>query len=290
MALFLLALSVLTLGGWTGRAAAEGATLRYFPVGPIYEFRWKVLELALSKTERTQGHVVLVPFAEEVTQNRGIQLLQSGAIDVVALGTNADREEELLPIKFDILRGVVGFRLLIIRAADQAKIAGMDDTALRRQLTFGLNSQWADLPVMRANGFSVVTSPGYENLFGMLAAGRFDAFPRGLNEARHEMDARRDVFPQLAVEGTKAFYFPFPIYFWVRKTNLALSQRNEHGLQLAMADGSYRKLFMDYHAADVAALRREKRHIIRLDNPVLPTGTGQPDTSWWWPETSDARH
>ncbi len=258
--------------------------IQYFPVGPIYEYRWKLLELALahSAAKDASDPVRLVPYAEDVTQNRGMQLLQSGAIDVIALGTNTERETLMLPIKVDILRGIVGFRVLVIRAADQGRIARMDAKAMREQLTYGLNSQWADLPVMQANGFKVETSSSYENLFGMLTAGRFDAFPRGLNEADRELGERRQSFPQLAVEQSKALFFPYPVYFWVRKDNAALAQRIERGLHAALNDGSFRRLFQTYHAAEIAKLATEKRQVIRLNNPTLPAGTPQPDTQWWW--------
>ena len=156
-------------------AAASETTFRYFPVGPIYEYRWKLLELALTHTQTGSASFKLAPYTEDVTQNRGMELLQSGAIDIIALGTNAERESQMLPIKIDILRGIVGFRLFVIRASDQPRITRMNEQDLRKQLIFGLNSQWADLPIMRANGFAVVTSSSYENLFGMLAGGRFDA-------------------------------------------------------------------------------------------------------------------
>ena len=276
----------LILGGllcfFAAPAAAGEAVLRYFPVGPIYEYRWKLLELALAHTQTSSASFRLVPHAEDVTQNRGMELLQSGAIDVIALGTNAERESQMLPIKIDILRGIVGFRLFVIRASDQPRITRMDEQALRKQLIFGLNSQWADLPIMRANGFAVVTSSSYENLFGMLAGGRFDAFPRGLNEARRELDERKQGYPQLAVERSKALYFPYPVYFWVSKANTVLARRIERGLKLSLEDGSFRQLFESYHAAEIAMLAKEKRQVIRLTNPVLPPGTAEPDTRWWW--------
>jgi len=263
--------------------ALAGATpLTYFPVGPIYEYRWKLLELALSHTQSGPGTTPLSPFPEDVTQNRGMQLLQNGAIDVIALGTNAEREAEMMPIKIDILRGIVGFRIFVIRANDQQRIAAMDASAVQQQLSFGLNGQWADVPVMRANGFAVVTSTSYENLFNMLVANRFDAFPRGLNEAARELDERKANFPDLALEQTKALFFPYPIYFWVRKDNKALAQRIERGLKLALADGSFRTLFETYHAKEIAALSKEKRLVIRLNNPNLPPGTPPIDTHWWW--------
>ena len=276
------AILALMLFGFILPASAGEKTIHYFPAGPIYEYRWKLLELALSHAQNGDESIKLAPFAEDVTQNRGVQLLQSGAIDVIALGANAERESQMHPIKIDILRGIVGFRIFVIRAADQERIARMDEQMLRKQLTFGLNSQWADLPIMRANGFSVETSTSYENLFGMLAASRFDAFPRGLNEAARELDERKQSYPQLAVEKTKALFFPFPVYFWVNKENPALAQRIERGLKLSLADGSFRKLFETYHATEIAMLDSTKRQVIRIDNPILPAGTAETDTRWWW--------
>jgi ABC-type amino acid transport substrate-binding protein len=267
---------------WAVPGIAAETLIRYFPSGAIYEYRWKLLDLALAHTRESGESLRMIPYDEDTTQNRAVSLLQSGAIDVIALGTNEERESKILPIKIDILRGIVGFRVFLIRSADQERISQMDDVSLRKQLTLGLNSQWADLAVMRANGFSVTTSSGYEALFDMLAAGRFDAFPRGLNEAQRELDERRQHYPQLALEKTRAVYFPFPVYFWVRKDNQALAQRIERGLKLSLADGSFRKTFEQYHAAEIATMRQEKRHVLRLTSPILPSGTPQPDTSWWW--------
>ena len=271
--------------GCVSPAFSSEAVIRYFPSGTIYEYRWKLLELALTHTNDIAKPLQLAPFTENVTQNRGLSLLESGAIDVIALGTNAEREAQLLPVKIDILRGIIGFRLLVIRAADQKRITQMDDVSLRKQLMFGLNSQWADLPIMRANGFSVITSSDYENLFVMLAANRFDAFPRGLNEARRELDERKQNYPQLAIEKSRALYFPYPVYFWVNKNNVALAKRIELGLNRSLADGSFRKLFESYHAAEIAAIKKEKRKVILLDNTILPAGNAKPDTSWWWPKS-----
>lgn len=271
------------LFGCVGPGVASETVLRYFPSGSIYEYRWKLLELALAHVKAEEGSFRLEPYSEEVTQNRGVLLLRSGSIDVIALGTNEEREEQMLPVRIDISRGIVGFRLLVIRAADQARFAQMDDLSLRQKLVFGLNSQWADLPIMRASGFSVVTSANYESLFEMLAASRFDAFPRGLNEARRELEERKQTYPQLAIEKTKALYFPFPIYFWVRKDKVALARTIERGLRLSLDDGSFRRLFESYHEIEIASLKKDKRQVTLLDNPILPAGNPYPDTSWWWP-------
>ena len=272
-------------------AAGAQTSLTYFPAGPIYDYRWKLLELALAHTRNEATAPKLVPYGEDVTQNRGVQLLQSGAIDVIALGTNVERESLIAPIKIDIMRGIVGYRIFIVRTSDRQRIADLDPQAVRKQLTFGLNSQWADVPVMRANGFTVETSTSYENLFGMLMARRFDAFPRGLNEASRELEDRKVSFPQLAIEQTKALYFPFPIYFWVKRDNKALAERIEKGLKLALADGSFRKLFETFHARQIADMANSKRVVIRLRNPTLPAGSPEPDNQWWWRQpTQPSQH
>lgn len=264
--------------------SAEGMAaqaLHYFPVGPIYDYRWKVLELALAHA-RPGDQPVLLPFAKEASQDRAVALLRhSGEIDVIALGVNREREAHMRPVKIDISRGMVGFRLLIIRSAARKQFQRVGLNELHA-LKFGLNEAWADVPIMEANGLHVVKASGYENLFAMLAAGRFDAFPRGLNEASRELRQRRRQYPQLVLEPSLALYFPYPIYFWVRKDNLALAQTIEHGLKLALADGSMRRLFERYYAKEIAELRAHPRQVFQLANPVLPEGEPLPDTSWWW--------
>lgn len=268
--------------------SAHETILRCFPVGPIYDYRWQVLQLALAHSASPGETFTLEPYSEDVTQNRAVLLLQSKAIDVIALGPNPERETQMLPIRIDILRGIIGYRVLLIRAGDQARIAHMDDQAMRQQLTFGLNEQWADFPVLHANGFRTETSNSYESLFNMLMEGRFNAFSRGLNEASREFDARRQRYPQLAIEQTKALYYPYPIYFWVNKDNTALAQRITRGLQLSLADGSFRRLFETTYAAEIAMLKNQRRHVIRLSNPVLPAGDPEPDTRWWWRPSAHA--
>ena len=259
---------------------AQAESLRYFPVGPIYEYRWQVLALGLKHVPEA-GPATLVPYLDDASQKRAINLLQSGGIDVIALGTNQERENEMLPVRIDISRGIVGFRVLIIRAADRARIRGMDAPSFLK-LTFGLNSQWADVPIMRANGLKTEVSLGYETLFAMLQAGRFDAFPRGLNEAQIELAQRKKLYPDLVLEQSKALYFPYPIYFWVNKHKPQLAQRIETGLKRALADGSMHRLFARYYATEIATLKANPRQIIFLINPVLPAGNPLPDTNWWW--------
>ena len=215
-------------------------------------------------------------------QDRILLLVRSGDIDVTTFGSTAKRETLLRPIRIDILRGMLGYRVFLIRQKDAARIAQLSRDELRQYLQLGFNSQWTDLAILQSNGFHVTTSPSYDGLFAMLASSRFDAFPRGLNEAWHEIDEQTTRYPQLTVEKTWALFTPYPVYFWVRKDNIILAKQIERGLNQALADGSFHQLFMQYYANEIEHIKNEKRRVIYLNNPLLPPNGAEIDTHWWW--------
>jgi hypothetical protein len=120
----------------------------------------------------------------------------------------------------------------------------------------------------------MLASIGYESLFEMLAAGRFDAFPRGLNEVGSEMKEQLPRYPGLTLEKTKAIYFPFPVYFWVSKQNTPLARRVLQGLKLAERDGSFKALFLRHHAEAIQLLAtmagKPRRSPIPNCRPAMP--------------------
>jgi hypothetical protein len=262
--------------------ASQAPVLRCYPGGQIFDYRWHLLRLVLAKTPGPSP-ALEIHDGQPISQSRATRQLAAGELDVLALGTNAERERDLLPIRFDISFGMVGMRLLLIRREDQARIARMDSTDMRNSLVFGLNVDWADLPILRANGFKVVTATGYETLFAMLSQHRFDAFTRGLNEAHRELQRFHDTYPNLVIERTKALYFSYPIYFWVNRERADLAQQIDQGLKVALADGSLRRLFERFYAGDIRFLKQFPHEVILLRSNALPPGYVEPDTSWWWP-------
>jgi hypothetical protein len=283
---YLLALALVGLCSAFVAASPAPAELlvRYTPNFPIYEYRWKLLQLALDHTKASDGPFRLEPYDDkgEMTQGRTMVLLEHGDLDVLTFGSNAEREAKLRPVRVDILRGMLGYRVMMIRDGDQSRFAGLDEETFRNNITLGFNSQWADLEILRSNGYKVVTTPGYDNLFAMLAAGRFDAFPRGLNEIDMELEAQRKHYPVLAEEKSLALYMDYPVYYWVRKDNTVLADRIARGLQLAMTDGSFKRLFQTYYSKEINDIQHDHRKVFRLKNPLLPPDTQATDTSWWW--------
>jgi len=276
---YLVLLGVTLLGLWQ-HAWAAPCTIHYFQHDSRYAYRTALLQLVLDKT-LDEGRCVLSPQFTTVTQDRGLALLQEGRIDVVSVPTTLQRERDLRPVRFDILRGLLGYRVLLIRKQQQADFAAVQTPEELRRFRLGFGSQWADLPLLQYNGFNVIAAPQYESLFGMLVRERFDAFPRGLNEAWQELSERQTDFPDLMVEPTLALNYPWPVYFFVRQGNQPLAERLQRGLMKAEADGSMHQLFMRHHGHLLQQANLTKRRLFQLVNPALPPGTPKTDTSWW---------
>ena len=266
---------------------AAPCTIRYFQQDARYAYRTALLQLVLDQTAE-EGRCQLSPQFTTVTPDRGLALLQEGRIDVVSVPTTLRRERELRAVRFDILRGLLGYRVLLIRKQRQAEFAAVRSLAELRRFRLGLGSHWADLPLLQYNGFQVMATPRYESLFAMLARGRFDAFPRGVNEAWQELAEQQGTFPDLKVEPTLALYYPWPVYFFVRRDNQPLADRLHRGLMRAQADGSLQRLFMEHHGNLLQQANLAKRRLLFLSNPGLPPGTPKADTSWWLPAAQSA--
>ena len=259
------------------------APIRYFQTDLRYQYRIDLLKLALDHTLESHGPYKIAPTTESITQARGIDLLErKEGVDVAFLPTTKERELKLRAIKIPILRGILGYRVLLIHRDDQAKFASIYSLdELREHFRGGFGSQWADMAILKQNQLKVVGIAQYESLFSMLEVKRFDYFPRGINEAWKEIELQHASYPHLMVEENLALYYPYPVYFFVHKNNLYLADRINLGLQMALSDGSFKALFMAYHQDFIEQAKLTGRRMFILSNPTLPEDTDSPDTQWW---------
>jgi hypothetical protein len=204
---------------------------------------YKVLELALQKTASTHGPYQLERFKRILSNQRYIAEVSrgDGVIDITWTMINQEREEKLLPIKISLLRGMNSYRVFLIRNEDKQKFQSIKNIDDLKQYTAGSGSVWPDTSILLANGLPVITSAHYELLFTMLERKRFDYFPRGVYEVWTEQKAHAN--KGFVIEETLMFHYPAPIYFFVNKKNAQLAERIERGLKIAIADGSFDKLF-----------------------------------------------
>ena len=233
----------------------------------VYFF--KVLELALTKTQASDGPFELESLKEVLSNKRYIAELrrEDGILDIIWTMNDAERERDLLPIKISLLRGMNSYRIFLIRAEDREKFSRINTLDDLKKLKAGSGSVWPDTPILKANGLSVTTSTQYESLFNMLVHKRFDYFPRGVYEiwTEHSIHGNRG----LVIEDRLMFHYPAPIYFFVNKNNQALADRIQRGLELAIADGSFDKLFFSIpgFARGHEEMSNHSRIIFHLETP-----------------------
>ena len=67
------------------------------------------------------------------------------------------------------------------------------------------------------------------------------------------------------------FYYPAPIYFFVNPRDKKLAERIEHGLQLAIEDGSFNELFFSVPSfkQGYEELSNKERRIFDLEQPNI---------------------
>ncbi len=203
----------------------------------------QLLQLALEKNVATDGPFVIEQYSEHLSHKRFLAELarEDGVIDIIWTMNDNKREQELLPIKISLLRGLNSYRIFLIRKEDHHKFSEITTFQELSKLTAGSGTNWPDTAILDNNGLPVVTAAHYELLFTMLAAKRFDYFPRGLYEIWNEQLAHKD--KNFSIESSIMLHYHAPIYFFVNKKNTALADRIERGLQLAIKDGSFEKLF-----------------------------------------------
>jgi hypothetical protein len=226
----------------------------------------QLLDLALRKSG---GEYTLRPHDVQMVGARMLQkLLAADGIDVTWGPTTREYEQLLLPVKIPLDKGILGWRLFLIRANDRPLFDGIQSLDQLRQLAAGQQREWADTAILRANGLRVVDPTTYDTLTRMLAAGRFQYFPRGVGEIWNEAKNSADL--GLEVERHLALHYAAPTYFFVNKNSVALARRIDQGLRAALHDGSFDRLFEQFHGEAIRRARLDKRLVFELNNPLVP--------------------
>ncbi len=244
-----------------------------------YQFGADLLHLALSKlntpfeiiTQDTQG----------VNEGRGELLVISGELDLQWVSTSNGREENMIPIKIPIYRGMLGLRLLLVTKLNYPTMSKISSLSQLREFVGGHGSHWLDLPVYKANELKVKTYGNYQTLFAQLEHNRFDYFHRGLNEIWQEQLNHAD---KLKIAGNIMLFYPHPVYYFVNKDRPKLAKKIEEGLKMTLMDGSFKKLFLSAHNDIIKKAQLAKRKLIVLKNPVVPSNSPKLNTQWWLPK------
>jgi len=250
-------------------SAAHADTI-YYPAPPAFEdgqsdYAFALLQLALSKAGSRHKAELSSQYRQ---QNRAIAELtgNTGHIHVVGTMTSAEREEQMLPVRIPISKGLIGWRILLVTDDRRETLRDMPDLAGLRSLRMAIGEDWPDFGVLRANGMSPDRVTSYGRLFAMLKAHRIDAVPRSINEIWSEIERN----PGLCAEPYLLLHYPAADYFFVSRSNPELAEDIRRGLEAALADGSFDRLLFGYYGKLLARAGLGQRRVIELANPTLP--------------------
>jgi len=251
-----------------------------------HDYYYQLLKLGLYKAGHDKDSKLIKFHNQVLTQNRAISELinDSNRITIHRMGTSMEREEKLLPIRVPLVRGILGYRIFIIRRDMETVFSSIKTLLELQKLKACQGSHWPDTTILRNAGLKVVDSPNYEAMFKMLSAGRCDYFPRAIHEGVVELKARELSYPDLMIEKTLMLSYMFPMYFFVNKKDYRMAYQVEKGLLLAIKDKSFDE-FMQTHptTAHIFPLSKwSKRTIFDLDNPLLPESTPLENRTLWF--------
>ena len=242
------------------------------------EYSIELLELALSKAGIEYS---LQPAKMSMQQGRALKQLEEGVdIDVFWSMTSKQRERDLLPIRIPIDKGLLGWRIFLINKKSRAQFDTVRTLDQLKHFVAGQGHDWPDTEILLANGLRVNSSFSYDSLFKMLQSGRFDYFPRSIEEVWGEEKSHLDM--EMEIEPNIVLQYPAAKYFFVNKHNKQLAGALETGLRTAIKDGSFDQLFNKYNGALILRARLQSRTLLKLKNPLLPDETPLQQKELWF--------
>lgn len=230
-------------------------------------FAREAVQLALQRTVASHGPFVLRQ-SQPMTKLRALRVASQQQLPHFLLmsGPEAARAAGLVPVPFPLLMGVNRYRVCFVSTPVQAQVRDAAGLAELARLRHVQGRGWADVGILRANGFQVTEVNNYAGMFQMLALGRADLFCRSVLEVGPEV---RNHAGQrgLALDDSFMLQYELPQYLYTHPSHGALVARLSQGLRLAYADGQLQALMQRHLKPWRGLLALERRKLYRLQAP-----------------------
>lgn len=252
-------------------------------INPLYKERtlylYQLFQLALEKSgEPYQLEVVHIPTS--LHQSRSIKLIQKGFYDAHWFTTNKTIEQALRPVRIPLLKGLIGLRLMFIHKDNPDLLSDIKNVNDLKKMTAGQGINWPDTQLLLHHRFTVGQAISTDGLLKMLAAKRIEYFPRSILEIGSEKEAIEDM--PIIIDEHIALSYPLAVYFFVKKENKRLHDVLEKGLNIAIADGSFDRLFMAFANDYLIKSNMKNRKVFMLNNPYMSADTPITRKALWY--------
>lgn len=231
-----------------------------------YVYPLTVLKMALDKTGVRYR---IMQSERRLEKSQSFRMLgENRSINVVWGVTNRQLETDYLPIRIPIARGLIGWRVFIIKRDDEQRFEAINNLRELQMLSPIQGLEWPDTKILQANGFGVTTVTGYTDAYVALERGLGDFFPRSVIEVSNELKALGKNSP-MGLEQHLMMQYPTALYFFVNKADVILAQLIEAGLNKAIESGEYHALFLKTFGPIIESLNLADRQKFLLANPLM---------------------
>jgi len=233
------------------------------------------------KVEKSDAKVI---HSYKMEQGRAlVQLKLNKGINVYWAGTSIEREKELNAIKIPLLKGLLGYRILIINKKNKKLFEDIKNIDDLKKLKACQGRHWPDTVILENSEFNVIKNSNYEAMFLQVLKGRCDYFPRGIHEGYSEVNVRELKYKELMIFDKLIVYYPFPMYFFVSKENKKLAKQIESGLNKLIDNGTFEN-HLKKHTITKHLFPMQnwpKSTIFEIHNPLLSESTNFMDERLW---------
>jgi len=247
----------------------------------IDEYPIKLLALALDQTGVSYQ---LIPSDNFLSKGKALDRLQDNReINIVWGMTNVQREKDLLPIRIPIFKGLIGWRLLLIRQDMAERFTYIQQFEHLVKLSPLQGRDWPDTKILQSNGFDVITERNQTSLMKMLGRAQGDFFPRSIIEVWEELERSKVANEiQIQIQPSLGIRYPAAIYFFVNKKSVPLANLIETGLEKAIENGTYEALFVESYKTYIEKAQIGNRTFYPLENAFLPEETPLDRKELWF--------
>ena len=219
-------------------------------------------------------------FPIPMPKRRALENMGAGkGIDVVFGGANTEREQNFLPIRFPLLRGLNGWRVPLVHKDNKELFDGIETLDDLKKLAVGQFHSWSDTRVLESNDLNVVKGSNYPALYNMLDKKRFEYFPRSVLEVVSDYEGYKHL--DIEINYDILIYYPTAYYFYVAKENIELANDIERGLWAAYKDGTLNTLYLEFYGDTINRFSKTNPKVFRLKNKFLSEQTPLDNPDLW---------
>jgi hypothetical protein len=231
-----------------------------------------LLDSCLSVTERQFGsYSLLIDNVDYPDAKDEGNVFEKGCDVLVTVAGNVKfKNKHKIVINQPLAKGLLGYRLLIIRKDSQEIFKSLSELNDLQSLSIGIPDTWADAELFRQNNVKVVERGTLDDIFTRLQNQEFDFIALGANEIEDVFADYAAPIKELMIEPSKMIYYPFPLVFYVNPCHPELAKRLKAGLADIIQSGQFETLFRSHHGDVVSRLNLKKRKIFTLKNALLP--------------------